>query len=116
MSQTPDSPVESDYDIDINTLMAVLGIEPGHVAADTARLQFIQGKVVLTYEVIRAVPGKLLALAMVNASGLAAQPQAEDQDQEQEAPTPIRPTKAGRRATAKKAVATVKKSAPRKKP
>lgn len=66
---------EADYDIDISVVMGMLGIEPGHVAADSARLEFVSGKAVLRYEVIRAVPAKLLAIAMAQAAGLVSQPE-----------------------------------------
>ena len=63
---------ESDYDFDLTVLMAVLGVDPAMVEPDTARLDFIQGKAVLRYGVIRAIPSKLLAVAFAKAGGLLA--------------------------------------------
>jgi hypothetical protein len=71
---------EADYDIDISVVMGMLGIEPGHVAADSARLEFVSGKAVLRYEVIRAVPAKLLAIAMAQAAGLVGHPEPPSED------------------------------------
>lgn len=128
---------EADYDIDIGVLMQILGVDPSTVRADSARLEFLSGKVLMRYEVVRAVPGKMLAIAMANASGLIA-PQPPQEQFEQGLPpgvpdeptveqvedasgplidqrvTPIRPTKAGRRTAAKKAVSTVRKQTARK--
>jgi hypothetical protein len=62
---------EDDYQFDIATLMRSMGIDPATVREGTVKLQFIDGKAVLTYEVIKAVPARLLAASFLNASRLA---------------------------------------------
>lgn len=75
---------EADYDIDLGALMRHLGIEPGHIVADSARLDFVQGKVLLRYESVRAVPARLLALAMATATGLMAPATAQQMEQQEQ--------------------------------
>jgi hypothetical protein len=62
---------EDDYQFDTATLMRSMGIDPATVREGSVRLQFLDGKAVLTYEVMKAVPARLLAASFLNASGLA---------------------------------------------
>lgn len=54
-----------DYDIDMAAVLAGLGVDPGTVVADSAKVQFLQGKAVISYEVMRAVPARVLAVALL---------------------------------------------------
>lgn len=92
---------EADYDINVEVLMANIGIDPGTVAADSAKLQFINGKAVLTYTAMRAIPPNLLAAALLRSH--APEIEQDPPDPEPPAPTPIRRRTA--KKTTKKAVA-----------
>jgi hypothetical protein len=59
---------EADYNIDMEVLMATLGIDPGTVQANTTTLQFLDGKAVLSYTCIRAIPTRALAVAMLRSA------------------------------------------------
>jgi hypothetical protein len=61
---------DADYEIDMETLMSSMGIEPGTVAADTAKVQFINGKAVLTYTAMRAIPTRVLGVALLRSAAI----------------------------------------------
>lgn len=62
------TPVDlSGYDVDMETLMGSLGIDPAIVQKDTAKIAFVENKIILTYSVIRAIPTRLLGAALLRA-------------------------------------------------
>lgn len=65
---------DADYEINMEVLMGSMGIEPGTVAADTAKVQFLNGKAVLTYTAMRAIPTRVLGVALLR-SAKAEEPQ-----------------------------------------
>lgn len=89
---------EADYAIDMEALLRGIGIEPGTVAANTAQVQFLDGKAVLTYTAMRAIPPRLLGAAMLHSAPVV---YPEDGEQEPTPPTPIK--KATAKRTTKKA-------------
>ena len=67
-AETPEAPrvlTEDDYKLDLPVLFGVLGINPGHVKAGTARLTFPDSVPVLEYEVMRPVPTQQLGVAIL---------------------------------------------------
>lgn len=89
---------EADYAIDMEALLAGIGIDPGTVGANTAKVAFLDGKAVLTYTAMRAIPPHALAGALLRSH---VTPQVE---QAQEVAQPVPPTPIRKRTT-KKAVA-----------
>jgi hypothetical protein len=90
---------EADYEIDMGVLMATMGIDPGTVGANSAKLQFIDGKAVLTYTSMKAVPPRVLGVAMLRSAKMAEEPPVAPPLEVVEEPRPAR------KRTTKKAVA-----------
>jgi len=90
---------DADYQIDMETLLLSMGIEPGTVATDTAKVQFLDGKAVLTYTAMRAIPTRVLGVALLRSAG--GEPEQEPVPVKQ--PTDRRPAKktTGRRPAKK---------------
>jgi hypothetical protein len=74
-----------DYDIEMSGVLAALGVDPGTVVADSAKVQFLQGKAIITYEVMRAVPPRVLAIALLRGTPME---QVEESSTEPPAPSP----------------------------
>lgn len=54
-----------DYNLDMVAVLGGLGVDPATVIADSAKVQFLQGKAIISYEVMRAVPARVLAIALL---------------------------------------------------
>lgn len=93
---------EADYAIDMEALLAGIGIDPGTVGANTAKVAFLDGKAVLTYTAMRAIPPHALAGALLRSHVTPQVEQAQEVAQEPVPPTPIRPA---RKRTTKKTAA-----------
>lgn len=93
---------DDDYEIDMEVLMSTMGIDPATVGADSTKLQFISGKAVLTYTVVRAIPPRILGIAMLrSAKGVEPEP-APEAEPEPVAPTPIKKAVAKKTTTRKR--------------
>lgn len=68
---------DADYNIDMDTLMATMGIDPMMLAKDSAQLRFVDGKALLSYTVVRAIPPRVLGVAMLR-SATTPEPQSEE--------------------------------------
>lgn len=64
---------EHDYDLDPQVVMRMLGIEPSTVVTNTARIAVVDNKVILEYTVRRAVPPRIMGVALVAAADAAQQ-------------------------------------------
>jgi hypothetical protein len=56
---------EADYQVDMKVVLQMLGVDPATVKAGTTRITFPDGIPVIEYEVFRAVPARVLGMAML---------------------------------------------------
>jgi hypothetical protein len=73
--------LETDYDIDIATVMHALGINPNLVVPDTAHIRLVDNKIILEYTCRRAVPPRIMGMALLTgAPHQPAPPQAAEEE------------------------------------
>lgn len=63
--QEPTQPTEHDYDVDAGAVLELLGVPAGLVKQNTTHLQFVDGKLIIEYTVIRAIPPRIMGMALM---------------------------------------------------
>lgn len=71
---------EADYKVDTAVILQMLGVEPGTVKAGSVKLTFPGGTPVIEYEVVRAVPARLLGVAVLQGANQAQEGKEEEGD------------------------------------
>lgn len=71
------------FDLDEAVLLQCLDVNPGMVKAGSVSVQFVEGKAVAQYTMIRAIPPRMLGVALLQA--------AKQQDQPAEPVEPVEP-------------------------
>lgn len=57
-----------DFDLDLDVVMSALGVQPGLLVPDSARLLFVDNKIVIEYSVRRAIPPRIMGMALLAGS------------------------------------------------
>lgn len=65
------------FDVDTAEVLRLLGVEPGMVREGSAKISLIDNKVIIEYSIIRAVPPRMMGMAL-----LAGAASAEDQKEQ----------------------------------